>query len=171
MKILETDHPATQSAKRELLKHRGIETPDNVEFVPLDLERERLRKGLSRSKLDFSLPTFVSCLGVLAYLTSDTVRHVFQSIAEIPRGSRLVMAFAPKKGCSDAEKISASHRAAQHGEPWLTRFEVEELEKELLESGFSAVSFLAPNEAKARYYAGRRDLPPPRMIRLCEATV
>ena len=89
----------------------------------------------------------------------------------MPLGSRLVFAFAGNIGDSDANKMSASHRAAGHGEPWLTRFEVEELEKELLECGFNKVSFLAPGEARAQYYAGRRDLPPPKMIRLCEATV
>lgn len=144
-----------------------------MEFVPLDLEREGVREGLTRSNINFSLPTFVSCLGVLAYLTSETVQRVFQSIAGMPPGSRLVLAFAPKNNPSgsDAEKMSASQRAAEHGEPWLTRFEVEELKENLFESGFSAVSYLAPDEAKAQYYAGRQDLPPPRMFRLCEATV
>ena len=173
LKIVEADHPATQSAKKKLLQEKGIESPENVEFVPLDLEREGVRDALSRSKLDFSLPTFVSCLGVLAYLTSETVQRVFQSIAGMPIGSRLVLAFAPKKtpSESDPENPSASQRAAEHGEPWLTRFEGEELKKELLESGFSKVSFLAPDEAKAQYYVGRQDLAPPRFIRLCEAIV
>jgi methyltransferase (TIGR00027 family) len=173
LRILEADHPATQSAKRELLKEKGIESLENVEFVPLDLERERIRGGLSRSKINFSLPAFFSCLGVLAYLTSGTVRNVFQNIASTPPGSRLVLAFAPKKSLfeNDPDKMSASQRAAEHGEPWLTRFEVAELQEELLESGFSKVSFLAPSEAKAQYYAGRQDLPFPRMVHLCEATV
>jgi methyltransferase (TIGR00027 family) len=173
MRIVETDHFATQFAKRKLLEEKGIESPENVEFIPLDFEKEGVRMGLSRSKLDFSLPTFVSCLGVLAYLTSETVRRVFQSIAGMPPGSRLVLAFAPKKNPSesDPEDPSASQRAAEHGEPWLTRFEVAELQEALLESGFSKVSFLETGEAKAQYYVGRQDLPPPSLIRLCEAVV
>lgn len=174
LEIVEADHPATQSAKRLLLKQKGIESPVNVEFVPLDLEREGVSEGLSRSKLDSSLPTFISCLGVLAYLTTETVQHVFRSIAGMPPGSRLVLAFAPIKGNStqgDSREKSASQRAAKNGEPWLTRFEVAELQKALLESGFSKVSFLAPDEAEAQYYVGRQDLPPPRLIRLCEAIV
>ena len=173
LRIIEADHPATQSAKRKLLKEKGIESPGNVEFVPLDLEREEAKGGLSRSKLDPSLPTFVSCLGVLAYLTSQTVRSVFQGIARMPPGSRLVLAFAPNRNPSEieVEKLSASQRAAEHGEPWLTRFDVDELKKELVESGFSKVLFLAPSEAKVQYYTGREDLPPPKMTRLCEATV
>ena len=171
--IVEADHPATQSSKRKVLQEKGIESPENVEFLPLDLEKEKTREGLARSKLDSSLPTFVSCLGVLAYLTTETVQHVFRSIAGMPPGSRLVLAFAPKNNPSgsDAENISASHRAAEHGEPWFTRFEVAELQGALLESGFSKVAFLETSEAKGQYYAGRQDLPPPRMIRLCEAIV
>jgi methyltransferase (TIGR00027 family) len=173
VRIIEADHPASQSAKRALFKQKGIESSENVEFVPLDFEREGVRDGLSRSKLDFSLPTFVACLGVLAYLTSETVQRVFQSIAGMPPGSRLALAFAPKKNPSesDPENPSASQRAAEHGEPWLTRFEVAELQEKLLESGFSKVSFLETGEAKTQYYVGRQDLPPPQMIRLCEAIV
>jgi methyltransferase (TIGR00027 family) len=174
MRIVETDHPATQSARRELFKQKGIESPQNVEFVSLDFEKEGVREGLSHSTLDFSQHAFVSCLGVLAYLTPETVRGLFQSIAEIPTGSRFVFAFAPNEKDSterDSREMTASQRAAEHGEPWLTRFEVAELQEELLESGFSKVSFLAPDEAKTRYYAGRQDLPPPRLIRLCEAIV
>ena len=139
----------------------------------MTLKKKSVRESLARSKLDSSLPTFVSCLGYLAYLTPETVRSVFQSIAEMPQGSRLVLAFAPAKNSSesDSENLSASQRAAEHGEPWLTRFEVAGLQEALLESGFSKVSFLALDEAEAQYYVGRQDLPPPRLIRLCEAIV
>ena len=48
MKIIEADHPATQFAKKKVLREKGIESPENLEFVPLDLEKEKC-KGESRS--------------------------------------------------------------------------------------------------------------------------
>jgi len=174
MKIVELDHPATQSAKVKHFKDKGIDFPENIEFLPLYLEKSTVKEGLSHSRIDLKLPAYVSCLGVLAYLRLETVRSIFQSIAEMPKGSCLVFTFAPNKTDSfeweDGTK-STTQRAAAHGEPWLTRFEVEGLRKVLTECGFSRISFLEPEEAKVQYYVGRNDLPAPRTVRLCEAVV
>jgi methyltransferase (TIGR00027 family) len=174
LKIMEVDHPATQSAKIAHFQLKRIVFPENVEFLPLDLEKNTLWEALSHSTIDFSLPTFVSCLGVLAYLKYETVRSIFESIAGMPEGSSLVFAFAlnrtetPESG---GEQTSTAQRAAAHGEPWLTRFELGGLRKELIDCGFRKVSFLQTSEAAEQYYIGRKDLPAPRKIRLCEAVV
>ena len=174
LKILEIDHPATQSAKLKHFKNSGITFPNNTEFHPLDLEENRLAKCLSQSAIDVSAPMFISCLGVLAYLRIETVERIFRDIAAMPKGSRFVFAFAPYK-LEDADPQkgmeSTAQRAAAHGEPWLTRFKVDELGKRLAECGFSRVAFLKPEEARQQYYQSRKDLPPPKSIRLCEACV
>ena len=52
--------------------------------------------------------------------------------------------------------------AAAAGEPWLTYFEPEELDRKLRETGFANVEFLTPEMSAARYFAGREDaLPSP----------
>ena len=174
LKIIEIDHPATQSAKLQHFKNSGIAFPKNSKFFPLDLEANGLKEGLSQSTIDFSIPTFISCLGVLAYLRIETVERIFRDIAAMPKGSRFVFAFAPHKPeDADPQKgiASTAQRAAAHGEPWLTRFEVDELLERLTECGFSKVAFLSPEEAKLQYYQSRKDLPAPKVIRLCEASV
>ena len=172
--IVEVDHPATQSAKIELIKEKGIETPGNVEFVPLDLESGDLLESLARTSLNLALPTFVACLGVLAYLRPETVSKTFMSIAGMAKGSEFVFAFAPHQADTrrgTREFVTTAEKAAAHGEPWLTRFEVEDLNLELAKSGFATVSFLDPTEAEERYYKGRRDLPAPGRTRICRAAV
>jgi hypothetical protein len=62
-------------------------------------------------------------------------------------------------------------RAAELGEPWLTRFTTEDLKTELEAYGFTEVSFLDPREAESKYYRNRTDLPAPRIVRLCKAVV
>ena len=174
LKIIEVDHPATQSAKLELLKRAGIETPHNVEFVPFDLESGDLLASLAKTSLNLTLPTFVACLGVLAYLRPGTVSKTFQSIAGMARGSELVFAFAPNQTESrrgTPESMTTAEKAAAHGEPWLTRFDLAELKLALLKSGFGSVSFLSPIEAEERYYKGRRDLPAPKRTRICRTAV
>ena len=117
---------------------------------------------------------WISCLGVLAYLRKLTVHRIFESVAKMRRGSGIVFAFAPETETTDktAEGIaSVAGRAAELGEPWLTRFTVENLRSELQECGFTEISFLEPKEAQSRYYKDRTDLPVPRMVRLCKAQV
>jgi methyltransferase (TIGR00027 family) len=174
LKIIEIDHPATQSAKLKHFRNSGITFPKNTEFHSIDLEANGLRERLSQSTIDVSAPMFISCLGVLAYLRVETVEKIFRDIAEMPKGSRFVFAFAPyKREDADPQKgiESTAQRAAAHGEPWLTRFKVDELGKRLVDCGFSKVAFLEPEEAWQQYYQSRKDLPAPKSIRLCEASV
>jgi len=170
VKIVEVDHPASQAAKIENFKRAGVLFSKNVEFAPLDLERGDLHQGLAKTSLDLMKPIFVACLGVLAYLRPETVRTVFQAVAALPRGSRLVMAFAPReKGAEARVGMSTAESAAAQGEPWHTRFDPTEVRQELLDCGFSSVAFLSTEEAARKYYVGRSDLPPPRKVRLCAA--
>jgi methyltransferase (TIGR00027 family) len=174
LKILEVDHPATQSAKLKHFRNSGVTFPNNTGFCPLDLEENSLVKCLSQSLMDVSAPMFISCLGVLEYLRIETVDKIFKDIAAMPKGSRFVFAFAPCR-LEDADPHkgieSTAQRAAAHGEPWLTRFKVDELANRLVECGFSKVAFLEPEEAGRQYYQSRKDLPAPKLIRLCEVCV
>jgi hypothetical protein len=62
--------------------------------------------------------------------------------------------------------------AAAAGEPWITYYEPEEIERKLRHAGFSDVFLVTPAIANDRYFAGRPDaLPPPRKTHLLSATV
>jgi methyltransferase (TIGR00027 family) len=172
IQIIEIDHPASQKAKLDHFRSRKISFPNNLEFIPLDLEKSDISTSLSGSKIDWKQPIFMTCLGVLAYLSLDAVRNIFKSIGSMPTGSTLVLAFASRH--SDGETIKetvTADRAAEHGEPWKTYFYEEELEREMIDHGFRQVTFLQPEDAADRYYKGRTDLPAPRRTRLCVGQV
>ncbi|HET6451223.1 MAG TPA: class I SAM-dependent methyltransferase [Spirochaetia bacterium] len=171
LKIVEVDHPATQAAKREALEKARITVAPNVDFLPLDLERSAFLLAAAAPFLDASRPTFVACLGVLAYLRPQTTESVFHAVAKMPRGSRLLFAFASHEPSALTPGASVAERTAARGEPWLTRFDASELEPRLLSIGFRTVVFLDPARAAARYYRDRTDLPAPRKTRLCQAVV
>ena len=62
--------------------------------------------------------------------------------------------------------------AAAAGEPWLTFYEPEEIERKLRHAGFADVFLVTPEIANERYFSGRPDaLPPPRRTQLLSATV
>jgi methyltransferase (TIGR00027 family) len=172
--IVEMDHPVTQAAKQALFEGRGLSDPSNLECLPVDLEKDALEECISRTSLKRQDPTWMSCLGVLAYLRRTTVLSIFKTAAALPPGSGMVIAFAPpisEEGRAAVRVPSASERAAALGEPWLTRFSADELRDTLRTNGFKDVSFLDPRESRSRYYAGRTDLPAPRAVRLCRARV
>jgi methyltransferase (TIGR00027 family) len=167
LRILEVDHPASQRAKMERLQSSGILLPANLEFVAADFESASLHDILSRSSLDFSAPAFFACLGVLVYLPADSIKAIFQLIASFPKFSEVVFTFS--QGDSSSGLAEA---AAAVGEPWRSYHDPDTLKRELLETGFSQVSILSPEEAKDLYYRDRRDgLPPPRRSSIARATV
>ena len=171
LRFVEMDHPATQRAKLEAIQRAKIPTPGNVAFFPLDLERRELASALADADLDRSAPTFVACLGVLAYLKPETARQVFKGVAGLAPGSHFVFAFASTPAHPRDGGTSLAARTASLGEPWFTRFETDKLEADLKTIGFHRVSFLDPSDASQKYYKGRSDLPAPRNTRLCTAIV
>ena len=169
--IFEVDHAASQSDKIERLRRSGITIPPNVEFVAADFESASLRRILANSSLDLEAPAFFSCLGVLVYLTENSVRSIFAFVASFPRGSELVLSFSQGHDKGGVVKSLADASAAV-GEPWNTYHTMEELTQQLMDSGFSEVLFLTPEEAEVRYYRDRQDnLPPPKRVTIARALV
>jgi len=64
--------------------------PANLLFVPCDLEQRQIGRHLAGAGLAIGLPTFVSILGVLQYLTAQTIDALFTFFASLPPGSEAV---------------------------------------------------------------------------------
>jgi methyltransferase (TIGR00027 family) len=176
LRIYEVDHRATQDDKRLRLQSAGIAIPANLEFVAIDFESVSLGEGLQASTLNFSEPTFFSCLGVLVYLTREAADAVFRLVAAFPAGSEIVFTFSLPE--SSLASNDAEHRAAlagmanSLGERWQTHFESEALERDLRALGFGEVSFLSAEAADRTYFHGRSDgLRAPRRGGICSAVV
>ena len=176
LRIYEVDHRATQEDKRRRLESAGIPVPANLEFVAIDFESVSLRKGLQTSTLNFSEPTFFSCLGVLVYLSREAADAIFQLVAAFPASSEIVFTFStPDSSISanDADNRTAlANMANALGEPWQTHFEPQALMRDLRALGFSAISFLNPEAADHIYFQSRNDgLRAPRRGGICAAIV
>ncbi len=152
LRIFELDHPASQKAKRHRLGAAKIPTPPNLEYVEIDFEQASLQTVLRRSSFNFREPAFFSCLGVLMYLTEKAVDAILQFVASMPRSSEIVFSFANEGVESMIEK-----NAEAAGEPWLTKFQPDELEQKLRDLGFSEIQFLTPETIAERYIHSRQD--------------
>ena len=161
LRIFEIDHPATQSFKRERLAKSGIVPPSNLIFVPVDFETTSLSQALDASGFAFDRPAFCSWLGVTQYLTNPAIEATLAFMQTLPRKSEIVLSFILPQDALDGIEAhavaTASAKAAEVGEPWLSRFQPADLASQLLRMGFSEVVHLTPDQAHERYLKGRRD--------------
>lgn len=161
LRMFEVDHPATQAYKRARLAAAGLADPPNLQWVPVDFERDSLAESLATAGFDAARPTFFSWLGVMMYLTGPAIDEVLHFVASLPRPSTIVLDYTPPAehliGFDREMSQRLAEVAAARGEPWRTRLRPAESDARLRDIGFSQVFLLTPEEANARYFAGRRD--------------
>lgn len=103
----------------------------------------------------------------MMYLKEEAIDAVLHSVTMFPAGSEIVLTFVRPQG--NAPSIIAQS-VINLGEPWLSYFEPEEIEKKLRDAGFSRVEFLTPEEAETRYFRSRpADLPVPLQTNILSA--
>ena len=164
LKIIEVDHPGTQTLKRSHLADAKLEIPTNVSLIHIDFEHESLLDGLLRQGISLQEPTFFSWLGVTMYLNETAIDTTLQSTAAFPPGSELVLTFMQSPDATSEQAVSQlAERVSGLGEPFVSHFEPEAIKTKLLNAGFAKVEFLGPEDASSRYYETRpMDLPVPR---------
>lgn len=171
LRIYEVDHPASQAAKRVRLETGEIAVPPNVTFAPIDFEHDTLPAGLARAGFDLGVKTFVSCLGVLVYLTADAIADVFAFVARLPPGSECVFTFGGTRGPGEPGKPSLATTAAALGEPWVSSMEIEDVHALLARAGLPAPTLLSAVDV-SRWLGVRDDgLQPPKRDRVASVVV
>ncbi len=161
LRIFEFDHPATQAAKRSALESHEIPHPPNVVFHPVDLEIESFASALAASTFDASEASFFSCLGMIPYLSLSTIHATLSAILEPSHKTWISLSFVLPDGMlddGDAEVVRISSAAAgARGEPWISRFHPDEMERVLRELGCGEVHHIGPDEMARRYFSDRMD--------------
>jgi len=169
LKIVELDHPATQSAKREQIAKAGLSVPENLTFVAVDFEREDLRDALAHCGMGPEEPAFFSWLGVTAYLEESAIDATLRAIAAFAPGSTVVLTF---KQPLEQTSSRLAARVSGVGEPFVSFFTPEEIAGKLRHAGFSGIDFLTPEKAQALYFTPpRSDLPLPKQTNVVCASV
>jgi methyltransferase (TIGR00027 family) len=162
VRVYEVDHPATQGAKRKRLAKLKLEPPKNLEFVPIDFEREGLADALARSSYSTEQPAFFSWMGTTMYLSPEAVMQTLGAIASLAApGSELAFNYnVPHQllAADDVRLLRRGHRKySGWSEPMRSTFDPQALSSEVARFGFELVENLSPAEQEARYFAGRRE--------------
>lgn len=161
VKIIEVDHPATQSWKRNLLQEAGIVVPESLSFIPVDFSRTTIETALTKTSWSADRPLFVSWLGVASYLTRDTVMNMLRFVSSLTSGSEIVFDYVTSPSLwTEAQQQWfewLNPRIDATGEPLQTFFDPTDLIDHLTKMGFVAIDDVAPEALNTRYFAGRKD--------------
>ncbi len=137
----EVDHPATQADKRSRLEALGGDAAQCATFVPVDLVTDDLERSLADAGHDRSRPSQFVVEGLLGYLPRTTIDELLATLRRLSTSdSRLAAAFPTVRAVtSRRDGLRQQTRGlvvAAVGEPRLTRFEPDEVERVFSAAGW-----------------------------------
>ena len=154
VRLYEVDHPGTQAWKRELLVEAQITLPQELSFVPVDLERDDLGEMLVAAGFQQSEPAFFSWLGVMPYLTQNAIDRTLEYISSIQRSELVFDYMESPEAFSEELRQLEKQRAEQlekMGERSISRFEPTGIASILSSHGFFAIEDVDFQEIASRF--------------------
>lgn len=149
--VLEVDTPEMSRWKRAALARAGIDVPASARLVGADLRTDPLLPALTAAGFDADRPAFVSCLGVMMYLTPASVAVLLQSVAACAPGTVLVADYLLAPHLRDepgsAYAAAVGQAAGENGEPWLSTWTPADLTAALRHAGFTDVTHRTQRDA------------------------
>ena len=169
-RVFEVDRPAMSVLKRRRVDAAFGRPPENVTYVPIDLENEDLPTALARHGYDASRRTFIIMEGLTMYMPEEALRDTFRFLASHAPGSSVVFDFATRAMVEGLKQIELASipPAARAGlerflnmlkdEPWLFGLPVGGEKEFLAELGMQLRELLTiGSEEAARRYLTRAD--------------
>ena len=160
----EIDHPVTQRKKLDRIAKAGFKVPKNHHFVAADLSQVSTVEALARSAFDMSKPTFLSLLGVIYYLTPETLAETAGSIAQgLPPGTRLVFDYLlDEASCSLSDRPFRERMlkfVKGRGEPMRSSYSLAQMNALMAREGFEPVESFEITELEDGYREEFGELP------------
>lgn len=95
--IFEVDHPETQCYKKEKIIEFSGKLPENVRYVPVDLETQKLKDSLFSSGYCDDKKTLFVLEGLSMYLPPEIIYDIFSFISSSTRtGSKMIFDYYPE---------------------------------------------------------------------------
>ncbi len=106
VKVYEVDHPSTQRDKCERLSKNNLHEIADIEFVPVDFEKDEVDVSLVNAGFSRSVPSFWIWEGVTAYLTREAITSTLGAVARASApGSHMALTYArPPSGIVAASR-------------------------------------------------------------------
>lgn len=163
IRIFEVDHPATQAWKRQRLAEVQVPLPPSLIFVPVDFERDDLGDKLAVAGLQPDTPAFFTWLGVVPYLTVESVGRTLDTLASIP-GAEVVFDYVEPLAAFSPElrqiEIARARQLEKIGERSVSRFDPPGIAAILREHGFSVIDDIDFQQIASRFGPSVQGLAP-----------
>lgn len=162
LNIFEIDEFETQNWKRQRLDELGLCPTSNVNFVPVDFEAgENWLQALQNTGFDPHQRALFASTGVSMYLSKEAIRTTLEQIAQLPKGTILVMSFLqPIDQVEESVRFGvqkAAEGAASHGTPWISFFIPQEILELARAAGFGHVEHISAAQLNDKYFVNRTD--------------
>ncbi len=158
--MVEVDAPAAQVWKRQLLEQSGIPEPENLRFVPADLEHAKSLEPVLAQCLPCA-PALVSLMGVLPYLSKAAFVRILQWTARLGTGTRILLDYRLCAETLPAEEqqqlASLAARTSAAGEAFRHLLSPEQMRHLLHEHGFRVTADVGTSDLNALYFSDRTD--------------
>jgi methyltransferase (TIGR00027 family) len=157
VRVFEVDHPATQAAKRRVVRRAAGEPSDRIRFVPVVFGTDDPAGRLAASGFEPGAPTLVLWEGVTNYLGPEAVDATFRFLARaVGPGSPVLFTYVDRgiiDGTARFEGAQTTLRAVRRvGEPFTFGLNPPEVAGYLAERGFGLEWDTAVSDAAALLY-------------------
>lgn len=169
VKVFEVDHPQTQQYKVEKIEEIFQSTPENVIYVPIDFESEKLAEKLIEKGYNSSLKSLFLMEGFIYYIKTEAVAEILSFIVKNSgKGSTVIFDYLLDSGIEEGDK--------QRPDANVFKFGIEEggLKKFLSQFGFSKIEGKTTDDLKKLYYNSKnkkRFPPSEKILHFAMATV
>lgn len=158
IEVFEIDHPNTQRYKLEKIRELEWNIRDNVHYVSVDFEKERMCDKLLAAGFDINKPTFFSILGVTYYLTLDVFTNTINQIAELSAlGSEIVFDYPMRTGEFPHRVSKLEQITEELGEVMRGGYDYNEVSRALYSLGFQIDTYMPPEKIQREYFEDRED--------------
>lgn len=160
VKIYEVDHPDTQALKISVLSEHG-KIPENVEFVPINFEQEKLSEALKKSSYDANQIAYFSWLGTTHYLKPETTLSTLKDLASCATSnSEVVFDYSvPYQNLQGIERLGTmflSQITHLLNEPLMGFFNTQQLHDLMWNLGYLVLEDLSGKDITERYLVGSK---------------
>lgn len=168
IKVFEVDHPTTQQYKTRKIKETFQSNSENVVYVPVDFESEKISEELFKKGYNASLKTLFLMEGFIYYITPEAVAETLSFIVKNSgNGSAVVFDYLLDSGVKEGNK--------QRPDTNVFKFGIKEdgLEEFLGQFGFSDIQGSTTKDLKKLYYQDKNEnrFPSEKILYFAIATV
>ena len=158
IEIYEIDHPDTRKYKLERIKELEWNIPENVHFVSVNFENQRMDEKLIEAGFDINRKTFFCILGVSYYLSLTVFAETLKQIANISSPNSVLVFDYPRKTGKFPERVYKLEKITEDlGEVMQGGFDYNEVSRALYSLGFQIDTFMTPEKIQNAYFENRND--------------